>query len=218
MNDRTCIVTRKSGGSQELIRFVVGPDGHLVPDIKANLPGRGAWIFASRSVLEEAIKRKAFSRSLKADIIVDKDLGNLVDRLLAKAALGQLALARKAGAVVIGATKVEQAIRSGRACLVLHAKEAAFDGIRKIEQAIHATRKSDKAGSRSDKDGVPAMSLFNSDEMGVAFGDNPVVHAALLNMQVAQGFIKTAQKLVAYREVKRTEPEKMTVEAVKETE
>ena len=195
MNDRTCILTRKSGEAQELIRFVAGPDGHLVPDIKANLPGRGAWISASRSVLEDAIRRKAFTRSLKTDIIVDQGLVELVDRLLVKAALGRLALARKAGAVVTGATRVEQAIRSGEACLVLHSKEAAFDGKRKIEQAIYSVK-------RPDKPDIPVVTLFNSDEMGVAFGDNPVIHAALLNLKLAQGFIKTVQKLVAYRDGK----------------
>lgn len=195
MNDRTCILTRKSGDAHELIRFVAGPDGHLVPDIKANLPGRGAWISASKSVLEEAIKRKAFTHSLKTDIIVDQGLVELVDKLLVKAALGRLALARKAGAVVTGATKVEQAIRSGKACLVLHSKEAAFDGKRKIEQAIYSVR-------RPDKQDIPVVTLFNSDEMGVAFGDNPVVHAALLNLKLAQGFIKTVQRLVAYRDGK----------------
>ncbi|CAM1633947.1 YlxR domain [Bartonella choladocola] len=195
MNDRTCILTRKSGEAQELIRFVAGPDGHLVPDIKANLPGRGAWISASRSVLEEAIRRKAFTHSLKADIIVDQGIADLVDKLLVKAALGRLALARKAGAVVTGATKVEQAIRAGEACLVLHSKEAAFDGKRKIEQAIYSVR-------RPDRQDIPVVTLFNSDEMGVAFGDNPVVHAALLNIKLAQGFIKTVQKLVAYRDGK----------------
>ena len=195
MNDRTCILTRKSGEAQELIRFVAGPDGHLVPDIKANLPGRGAWISASRSVLEEAIRRKAFTHSLKADIIVDQGIADLVDKLLVKAALGRLALARKAGAVVTGATKVEQAIRAGEACLVLHSKEAAFDGKRKIEQAIYSVR-------RPDRQDIPVVTLFDSDEMGVAFGDNPVVHAALLNLKLAQGFMKTVQKLVAYRDGK----------------
>lgn len=193
MNDRTCIVTRKSGEPHELIRFVAGPDGHLVPDIKANLPGRGAWVSASKSVLEEAIRRKSFAHSLKSDIVVDNDLVDLVDRLLVRAALGRLALARKAGGVVIGATKVEQAIRSGQACLVLHAKEAAFDGKRKIEQALYSVK-------RPDKEDIPVITLFNSDEMGVAFGDSPVVHAAMLNVELAQGFIKTVQKLVAYRD------------------
>lgn len=195
MNDRTCIVTRKSGGPHELIRFVAGPDGHLVPDIKANLPGRGAWILASKSVLEEAIRRKSFTHSLKSDIIVDSDVVDLVDRLLVKAALGRLALARKAGSVVTGATKVEQAIRSGKAHLILHSKEAAFDGKRKIEQALYSVK-------QPGKDDIPVVTLFNSDEMGVAFGDNPVVHAAILNIELAQGFIKTVQKLVAYRDGK----------------
>ena len=202
MNDRTCIVTRKSGSSEEMIRFVAGPDKHIVPDLKAVLPGRGAWVLASRPVIEEAIKRKAFARSLKADVIVEDKLVDLVDRLLVKAALGNLAMARKAGAVIFGSTKVESAIRSHQVRLVLHAKEAAYDGVRKIDQAIHSAKTS------SGKD-VSVLSLF---------GDNHVIHAALLNVQAAEGFIKTAHKLVAYRGGKRNEPEETTVEAVKETE
>lgn len=211
MNDRTCIVTRKSGSADELIRFVAGPDGHLVPDIKGVLPGRGAWVCASRPVVEEAIKRKVFSRSLKTEVVADYGLVDLVDKLLVKSALGSLALARKAGAIVTGSTKVENAIRTRQARIVLHSKEAAYDGRRKIEQAIYSTKR------ENGKD-IPVMCLFNSDEMGVAFGDNHVVHAALLNVQAADGFIKTAHKLVAYRGVERNEPEETTVEAVKETE
>ncbi|EJF91260.1 RNA-binding protein [Bartonella tamiae] len=211
MNDRTCIVTKKSGSPDELIRFVADPDGQIVPDIKANLPGRGAWVQASYKSVEDAIKRKAFSRSLKKEVIVSQDLAELVDSLLMKAALGHLAMARKAGAVITGASKVDKAIRSGDVRLILHAIEAAEDGKRKIAQAIFSAY-------QNDKKTVTALSLFTMDEMGVAFGDNHVVHAALMNMKAANGFIKMAKKLVAYRGIEDSEPKEMTVDAVKETE
>ena len=111
MNDRTCIVTRESGSADDLIRFVAGPDGSVVPDLKRNLPGRGCWVKAERRLVDEAVKRKLFARALKEGVTPQADLGALVDQLLTKSALGSLALARKAGAVVSGSTKVDQAIR-----------------------------------------------------------------------------------------------------------
>ena len=132
MNERTCIVTRKSGAPDDLIRFVVGPDSALVPDLKRNLPGRGCWVTADRLHVERAAAKKLFARALKAEVQVPADLGDMVDRLLARAALGSLGLARKAGAVALGAGKVEAAVRSGEALAVLHAAEASADGVRKI--------------------------------------------------------------------------------------
>src|SRR6185436_4690726 len=102
MNDRTCIVTRRQGAADELIRFVAGPDGALVPDLKRNLPGRGCWVSAERLHVERAVARKLFGRALKQEVAVPVDLGETVDRLLARAALGALGLARKAGSIAMG--------------------------------------------------------------------------------------------------------------------
>ena len=87
MNERTCIVTRKSGAPDDLIRFVAGPDSALVPDLKRNLPGRGCWVTADRLHVERAAAKKLFARALKAEIQVPADIGDMVDRLLARAAL-----------------------------------------------------------------------------------------------------------------------------------
>ena len=138
MNDRTCIVTRRSAAPDDLIRFVVGPAGDVVPDIARKLPGRGCWVTASRARVDEAQKRKLFARAFRRDVATPADLGAMIDGLLAKSALGSLGLARKAGAVALGAAKVENAVRSGKAVLVLHAAEAAADGVRKITQARRA--------------------------------------------------------------------------------
>ena len=138
MNERTCIVTRKSGEPDDLIRFVAGPDAAVVPDLKRKLPGRGCWVTADRLHVERAVAKKLFARALKATSGA-ADLGEMVDRLLVKSALGALGLARKAGAIALGAAKVEAAVRSGEALAVLHAGEASPDGVRKIKQARRAT-------------------------------------------------------------------------------
>jgi uncharacterized protein len=173
MNDRTCIVTRRPAGPDELIRFVVGPDKAVVPDLKRNLPGRGCWVTADREHVDKAVKKGAFARALKAEVAVPPDLGGMVDRLLAKSALGALGLARKAGMVALGATKVEASVRSGAALLVLHAAEASEDGLRKIAQARRAT-------AHIGGPEIRAYKLFSEQELGLALGGTNVIHAAVL--------------------------------------
>ena len=192
MNDRTCIVTRRPAGPDELIRFVVGPDGAVVPDLKRNLPGRGCWVTADREHVDKAAKKGVFARALKAQVTVSPDLGGMVDRLLAKSALGALGLARKAGVVALGATKVEASVRSGAALLVLHAAEASEDGLRKIAQARRATA---HAGGPE----IMAYKLFSEQELGLALGGTNVIHAAVLAGDAGRAAEKRMVALDRYR-------------------
>ncbi len=192
MNDRTCIVTRRSAGPDELIRFVVGPDAAVVPDLKRNLPGRGCWVTADREHVDMAAKKGQFARSFKAQVTVPPDLGGMVDGLLARSALGALGLARKAGAVALGATKVEASVRSGAALLVLHAVEASEDGLRKIAQARRATV---HAGGPV----IRAYKLFSEPELGLALGGTNVIHAAVLAGDAGRAAEKRMVALDRYR-------------------
>lgn len=192
MNDRTCIVARRPTGPDELIRFVVGPDGTVVPDLKRNLPGRGCWVTADREHVDKAAKKGMFARALKTQVDVPPDLGAMVDRLLSKSALGALGLARKAGAVALGATKVEASVRSGAALLVLHAAEASEDGRRKIAQARRATA---HAGGPE----IMAYKLFSEQELGLALGGTNVIHAAVLAGDAGRAAEKRMVALDRYR-------------------
>jgi len=192
MNERTCIVTRERAEPDELIRFVVGPDSAVVPDLKRNLPGRGCWVTADRLHVDRAVSRKAFARALKADVVVPPDLGETVDRLLARSALGTLGLARKAGAVALGAAKVDAAVRSGKALCVLHAAEASEDGVRKIGQAIRAVA---HAGGPA----ISAYKLFSEIELGLALGGTNVIHAAVLASEAGKAAMKRMVALNRYR-------------------
>ena len=64
--ERTCIVTRRVGAPEGMLRFVLDPQGLVVPDLKRKLPGRGVWVSLDRDILAEAVRKKAFSRGLKA--------------------------------------------------------------------------------------------------------------------------------------------------------
>lgn len=192
MNERTCIVTRLGGEPERMIRFVVGPDSTVVPDLKRKLPGRGCWVTAERSLVEKAAAKNLFARSFRQTVIVPPDLADMLDRQLSSAALGALGLARKAGALLTGAAKVDSAIRTNRCLAVLHAGEASADGIRKLAQARHAV---EQAGGMP----VPAYKLFSEAEMGLALGGTNVIHAAVLAGQTGEMVLKRLDALARFR-------------------
>ncbi len=193
MGERTCIVTRnRDDRDGALIRFVRAPDGTVTPDLKRNLPGRGCWVSADRAVLAEAVRRKLFSRALKAETNTPADLPDQVDALLGRAALGAIGLARKAGALALGAAKVDAAVRSGKAQAVLHATDGAADGVRKIDSArrsvVHL------GGPR-----IGAYKLFSGAEMGLALGTTNVIHAALLQADAGRAALRRVELFARYR-------------------
>lgn len=192
MNDRTCIVTRETREPDALIRFVAAPDRSIVPEIKRKLPGRGCWVTAERRFVDEAARKNLFRKGLKSDVAVSPELGAMVDRVLAQNALGALGLARKAGAVVLGAAKVEAAVRGGAALAVLHAAEAQPDGMRKIAQGRRAT-------ARLGGPDIPAYKLFSEAELGLALGGLSVIHAALLAGDAGNAALKRVVALDRYR-------------------
>lgn len=190
--ERTCIVTRRAGDAETLLRFVAGPDMSIVPDLKRKLPGRGCWVTADRVNVDLAVKKNLFRRALKAEVQVAPDLGATVDALMAKSALGAIGLARKAGKIALGAAKVDSAVRSGEALVVLHAEEASDDGIRKITNARRATV---HLGGPS----IDAHKLFSEAEMSLALGGTNVIHAAVLAGDAGQAAEKRVVALQRFR-------------------
>jgi len=192
MNDRTCIVTRQCLAADRMIRFVAGPDGSVVPDLKGNLPGRGCWVTASRDCVEKAVAKKAFARALKAEVAVTADLAGSIDRQMAAALIGMINMARKAGAIVRGSAKVDAALRSGQAIAVFHAADAAADGVRKMDQARFAAR---AAGNGE----IPSFRLLSAEEMASISGEGNLIHLAVLAGQAGEGVVKRAKILDRYR-------------------
>ncbi|WP_309084262.1 RNA-binding protein [Chelativorans sp.] len=192
MNDRTCIVTREPLQPDQLIRFVAGPDGMVVPDLKRKLPGRGCWVTAERNLVEKAAAKNLFARALKAAVTVPPNLAAMVDSLLSSGALGALGLARKAGAVALGAAKVEAGIRSGKVLAVLHATEASDDGVRKIASARRSI-------AHVGGPAVPAYKLFSEAELGLALGATNVIHAAVLDRGPGEAALRRIEALARYR-------------------
>jgi uncharacterized protein len=186
--ERLCIATRTVLPIDDLIRFVVGPDGKVVPDIKGKLPGRGVWVTGTRAAIEEAVKRKAFARGFKRDIRAAADLAAQTEQLLQGAALDALAIAAKAGSVVAGFAKVAAALEHNDAIALLHAAEASPEGVRKLDAII-------RRGDRS----VPVIEFLTSAQLDLALGRPNVVHAALLAGAASDTFLSRARRLERYR-------------------
>lgn len=189
---RTCIVTRAERQPEEMIRFVLAPDGTVTPDLKRRLPGRGVWVTASAEVVAQAAKRRAFDRGFKGKAIVPGDLPGLVGRLMEADCLQGLSLANKAGLVTTGFAKVEAAIGAGETIAILHASDGGQDGKRKVGQALRR---------RFGAEAPPEIECFGSAQLDLALGRTNVIHAALRAGPASAALLERLKRLQAYRSV-----------------
>ena len=192
--ERKCIVNRQSIDRGELLRFVLGPsslngdDNNVVPDLKENLPGRGVWVTGNKASVEEAIKKKLFSRGFKAPCKVADDLPQMIEMLFEKKCLSTLSLAKKAGQVVTGFDKVYSAISKTTLEVLIQASDGAENGQIKLQKKFSAVF----------VDGL-TIKLFTSAQMDMAFGSTNVIHAAITHGNMTQNVLAAIDKLVKYR-------------------
>ena len=174
---RTCIATGETGAPERMIRFVVGPEGDVVPDLARRLPGRGLWVKAERAAVERAVAKNLFARAARASVKPASDLAERVERLLLERALADLSRARRAGRAVAGFVKVEQMVGQRRAGLLVVADEADGDGLGKL-----------KAASRES--GLPIARLGDAAALGGIFGREQAVYVAVARDDAGGAFIE----------------------------
>jgi predicted RNA-binding protein YlxR (DUF448 family) len=199
---RMCAVTRAVRPIDELIRFVVAPSGEVIPDLKRKLPGRGLWVSASHQAVAEAVRRHHFSRGFKRDVRVAAALVGDTEQLLVRSAIEALAMAAKAGQVVSGFGKVEDALRQrqakgsvqGPVQALIHASDGAADGIRKLDALVRQN-----AGINDESREIPVVTALTSEQLDLALGRSNVIHAALLAGPASKTFLTRSQILVRYR-------------------
>lgn len=167
-----------------MIRFVVGPGGEAVPDLRRRLPGRGMWLTANREAVVKAIRTKAFSRAARCPVTVPDGLADRIETLLAERCGEILGLARGAGRVVAGFEKVRAFLRSGEAGCLIAATDAADDGKRKLRGL---------AGE------LPVVDVLGVAELGLALGRENVVHAAVAKGRLCKTFLAEARRLAGFR-------------------
>ncbi|MBX9710555.1 MAG: RNA-binding protein [Xanthobacteraceae bacterium] len=188
---RMCVVTRQVKPVDELIRFVLSPQGEAIADLKRKLPGRGLWISISRESVAEAAKRGLFAKSFKRAVKTSPSLAADTEALLVRSTIEALAMAAKAGQAVSGFAKVEGAITGGQAAAVVHASDGAADGIRKLGAVLHQRD--------AVLTNVPVINDLSSDELDLALGRSNVIHAALLAGPATKTFLTRCQTLHRYR-------------------
>jgi hypothetical protein len=187
--ERLCVATRTVRPVAELIRFVVGPDGEAVPDVRCRLPGRGVWVTATQEALADAVARKAFSRGFKRDVRLPADLAARTERLLAQAIIDALAMAGKSGLVAAGFAKAATALEHERVIALLHAVEASSEGIRKL----------DAIARRRGPETPPVIEFLTSAQLDLALSRSNVIHAALLAGPASDTFLSRSRRLQRYR-------------------
>jgi predicted RNA-binding protein YlxR (DUF448 family) len=190
--ERMCAVTRESLDPRYLIRFVLSPDGVVVPDLERRLPGRGVWVGCDRRLVEKAVKSNTFTKSLKIRALASADLAERVDGLMVKRLTGTFSLANKAGLAISGFEKVSAALDKGPVAVVLHGAEASIDGRSKIDRKFKAIQ-----GSRGLA--APIVDVLTIEQMSLAIGRGSVVHAALTPGGLSDRFLEEAERLMRYR-------------------
>jgi uncharacterized protein len=195
---RMCAVTRQVRPIDELIRFVVSPQGEVVPDLKRKLPGRGLWISASRQAVAEAVRRNQFGKGFRREVRPAAALAADTEALLVRGVVEALAMATKAGQVVSGFSKVEDALRQRQAQAqiqaLIHASDGAADGIRKLDALVRQN-----AGINDESNQFPVVTALTSEQLDLALGRSNVIHAALLAGPASKTFLSRSQILVRYR-------------------
>ena len=181
---RRCVMSRETLPTERLVRFVVAPDGTLVPDVAGKLPGRGLWLHARRDIVAAVGVASAFSRVAGIAVSVPEGLADRVERLLARRCLDLVGLARRAGKAVAGFEKVRGLLSRGRAGVVIQASDGAAGGRDKL-----------RALARD----VPVIGCFTGAELGAVFGRDFAVHAAIARDALAGRLIVEAGRLAGFR-------------------
>jgi uncharacterized protein len=201
--ERRDIVSGKVMPDSRLIRFVAGPDGNVVPDVAAKLPGRGLWVEASRDAVNKAVEKKLFGRAAKrpasggehpVKVTAAADLSERAEKALVTRMLGDLGIARRSGQLVLGFDNVLRALEGPKPPKVLiEAFDGAKDGKRKLYAAAHRLERN-----------CTVIESLTSAELGLALGRENVIHAAIQPGGFAERLTFDAERLSGFRISTRT--------------
>jgi predicted RNA-binding protein YlxR (DUF448 family) len=197
MTERKCILSGDRADPETLIRLAVGPEGQVLPDIRAKAPGRGAWVGVSRAELEQAVVKGklkgALARAFKTgDLQITENLPALIEDGLRKALMDRLGLEAKASMLLTGSEKIDVACRKGIVALLLHASDAAADGNRKLDQAYRVGREAEG----TDLSGI--VLPVDRQALSMAMGRDNVVHIAVTDSRAASRLRAALGRLESY--------------------
>jgi len=181
--ERKCIATGEVKPKHGLIRFVIGPEGQIAPDLAEKLPGRGIWVSADRAALDKAAQKRLFSRAAKQAVTVPEGLTDQVEALLAARVVNLISLARKGGGAVCGYEKVKSKLAGVEAQVLIQASDGSERGKSKLSTPY-----------RGD-----FIGWLTASELGRAFGRQTVIHAALDAGGLSKRVVEDAARLKGLR-------------------
>ncbi|MDB5739209.1 MAG: hypothetical protein JWP16_249 [Alphaproteobacteria bacterium] len=194
LRQRRDIVSGEVLPESRLVRFAAGPDGNVVPDAAAKLPGRGLWVEASRDAVNIAVSKKLFARAAKAQVTATPDLADRTEKALLARMVGDLGIARRSGILVLGFDNVLRALESAKPPKALiEALDGSKDGKRKLYAASH----------RLELNCV-VIETLTSAELGLALGRENVIHAAVQKGGLAERLTFDAERLSGFRAIPQT--------------
>jgi len=179
----------------DMLRLGFSPDGLVVADIYGKLPGRGAWIEATRASVDKAIKTGAFSRAAKRKVIVPNNFADTIEAGLSARVLGLLGMAKRAGQLESGFENVRSCARSGEIGVRIEASDGQPDGRSKIRVVVKAIAKELE---------VPMPTLigcFDSTKLGQVIGRDNMVHACVHKGKMAKAITREIDRLAGFREL-----------------
>lgn len=179
----TCLVTGRSLPVREMVRFVLDPQRRVMADIAAQLPGNAWYITAERPYVEQAVAEQLFG----ADASVDAALPDRVERALEQRALQLLAMAKKAGVLIVGYDKALERLLQGKGAVLLHAEDAAPDGCQRLDSAAKQ---------------VFVAYIFSRDALSLALGELNAVHVLIQKGAMAGRIKEDIYRLCMYKNTK----------------
>ncbi|WP_417838141.1 RNA-binding protein [Tritonibacter scottomollicae] len=182
--ERKCVATGETEPKAGLIRFVLGPDNQVFADVMGKLPGRGVYVSATRDALTQAVKKKLFARGFKAQVTVQDGLVDDVERQVLRRTVDLISLARKSGDAVGGYEKVKDWLDKEEARVLIQASDGSGRGKSKLSTPHRGKY----------------IGCMTADELGMAFGRETVIHAALASGGLSQRVVEEAQRLQGLRE------------------
>ena len=189
VRERKCLVTGEVLPAERMIRFVLGPENVIVPDLAAKLPGRGCWLKADRKLMDQAVNKRLFVRfGHKAmdgpgQVTVPDGLADQVAELMRRRCMEYLALCNRAGQVVGGFEKVRSRLESGKSRVVVMASDVAAGGRNKLCRGIENIR---------------VIDIFTREELSRAMGLENAVHLAVLPGGMSDGFLRETERYLSW--------------------
>ena len=181
---RTCVLTRQEAPKDQLIRLVLAPDGSIVADLAARLPGRGASVKPDFSLIREAIQSGklvgALSRAFKEQVAKEALSLSLLDQMLEglqRRCINRLGQAKRSGDCVTGAEKIQASLLKGlEPALLVSASDAGADGRKKLKAQLGSDVRQFQCLDRASLS--EALGLENAPHVVIAAGNNATLLAA----------------------------------------